>query len=341
MNTTDVVGSLPLKVKLDISGIDLHNGKLLLIIFTAIMFISVLSNITVISACFSRRFNSPMLLYITLASIADTSWGIVGISSLVSRIILSRQEITFSECLLQLFCLHISNFQQFITMWLMYVDRHWAIFYPYSYVALIANKGGAYKLAALVWTIGLLLSISFDVVATQLEFCNTTVMIPDAVCAISTIAKSSCRNSDSANMYTVCTMYLLCGITGFTAIYSTWCIVRKCRRSTEEANIKALHTCFTQLFVCLVQFSSLAVISVFKRFVRNPRVGFIMDLIGVTTPAFINPLIFGFRIQEVRLTLFIVYQKLRLKYNTSLLSRKCTSITTTGPESKNKFKELH
>uniref|UniRef100_A0A8C4RER5 G-protein coupled receptors family 1 profile domain-containing protein n=1 Tax=Eptatretus burgeri TaxID=7764 RepID=A0A8C4RER5_EPTBU len=288
MNATDF-DSLPLRVKLDTSGINLHNGRLLLYMFTSIMFISILSNLVVIAACFHRRFNSPMLLYIALASIADTSWGIVGISSLVNSTIISRQEISFSECLFQMFCLHFSNFQQFFTMWLMYIDRHWAIFHPYSYVALISNKGGALKLATLVWTIGWLLSISFVVVAMQLVFCNITVVIPDAICAISTVAKSSCGNSDFPNMYSVSVLYLVCSVTGFTAMYSTWCIIRKCRKSTEEANIKALHTCFTQLFVCLGQFSSLVLISVFKRFVRNPRVGFIMDLIGMTTPAFINP----------------------------------------------------
>uniref|UniRef100_A0A8C4WTC1 G-protein coupled receptors family 1 profile domain-containing protein n=1 Tax=Eptatretus burgeri TaxID=7764 RepID=A0A8C4WTC1_EPTBU len=311
MNTTDFE-DLPSTVRLDVSGINLHNGRLLLFVFTAIMLISMFLNSGVMAACFYRRFNSPMLLYIALASIADTSWGIVGISSLVNSVIVSRKEISFSECLLQLFCLHFSNFQQSLTMLLMYVDRHWAIFHPYSYLALITNKGGALKLAIIVWTIGLMLSISFVAVVTKLVFCNITVVIPDAICAISTVVKSSCGNSDFPNMYSISVLYLVFGMMGFTAMYSTWCIIRKCRKSTEEANIKALHTCFTQLFVCLAQFSSLVIITVFTRFVKNPRVGFLMELIGVTTPAFINPLIFGFRIQEVRLSLLIIYQKLRL-----------------------------
>uniref|UniRef100_UPI00358FC309 olfactory receptor 13C8-like n=1 Tax=Myxine glutinosa TaxID=7769 RepID=UPI00358FC309 len=234
---------LPLVVKMDVSGVSLDSGRrFVLLLFTSIMFISVFLNLGVISACFYRRCNSPMLLYIALASIADTSWGISGMSSILNSTIASRQEILFSECLLQLFCIHISNFQQSLTMWLMYVDRHWAIFYPYSYVALIANKGGAFKLAALVWTIGLLLSISFVVVATQLVFCNTTVVIPDFTCSFGAVQKSSC-GSNFANVYTVSALYLVLGVTAFTAIYSTYCIIRKCRKSTTEI-CKTPNSCF-------------------------------------------------------------------------------------------------
>uniref|UniRef100_A0A8C4Q534 G-protein coupled receptors family 1 profile domain-containing protein n=1 Tax=Eptatretus burgeri TaxID=7764 RepID=A0A8C4Q534_EPTBU len=283
---------------LDVSGINLHNGRLLLFGFTTIMIFSLFLNSGVMAACFYRRFNSPMLLYIALTSIANTSWGIVGISSFMISFILSGQEISFSKCLFQMFCIHISNIQQFFNMWLMYVDRHWAIFHPYSYVALIANKGGALKLATVVWTIG------FVAAATQLVFCNTTVVIPDFTCAFFPLVKSSCGNSYLPSTYTITVLFLVIGLLGFTVMCSTWCIVRKCRKSTTEANVKALHTCFTQLFVCLEQFLSIVVISIFKRFVRNPRIGFIMDLIGITTPVFIHPLIFGLRIQEVRLTRF-------------------------------------
>uniref|UniRef100_A0A8C4N581 G-protein coupled receptors family 1 profile domain-containing protein n=1 Tax=Eptatretus burgeri TaxID=7764 RepID=A0A8C4N581_EPTBU len=238
-------------------------------------------------------------------------------SSILNSTIASRTEISFSECLFQMFCIHISIFQQCLTTWLMYVDRHWAIFYPYSYVALIANRGGAMKLATLVWTFGLLLSISFVEVATQLVFCNTTVVVRDFTCAFSPLAKSSCRNSYLPSMYTVSVLYFVFILTGFTAIYSTCSIILKCRKSTTEVNHKALHTCFTQLFVCLALFISFVLITLLKRFVRHPTGSFIMDLIGLTTPAFINPLIFGFRIQEVRLTLLLLYQKLRLRYNES------------------------
>uniref|UniRef100_A0A8C4NHB2 G-protein coupled receptors family 1 profile domain-containing protein n=1 Tax=Eptatretus burgeri TaxID=7764 RepID=A0A8C4NHB2_EPTBU len=304
-------GVLPLKVKLNIPGSNLHNGRFMFWLFLAIMLISVFFNFAVISACFYRRFNSPMLLYIALASIADTFWGIVGVSSFFNSTIASRLDITFKECLVQMFCLYFSLFQQFFTTWMMYVDRHWAIFWPYSYVALVANKGGAAKFATIVWAIGLLLSISFVAAATQLVFCNTTVVIPDFICAFFPLAKSSCGNSYLPSTYTITLLFLVIGLTGFTVMYSTWCIVRKCRKSTEDANVKALHTCFTQLFVSVIHFLNYLVMIMFKRFVRHQTFGAIVDLMGITTPALINPLIFGFRVHEIRprLTMKLVFLK--------------------------------
>uniref|UniRef100_A0A8C4X159 G-protein coupled receptors family 1 profile domain-containing protein n=1 Tax=Eptatretus burgeri TaxID=7764 RepID=A0A8C4X159_EPTBU len=279
-----------------------------LLLFSSIMFISVFINLGVIAACFYRRFNSPMLLYIALASIADTSWGIVGISCFLNSTIASRQEISFSECLLQLFCIHISNFQQSLTMWLMYVDRHWAVFYPYSYVALIVNKGGALKFATLVWTIGF---VSFVFVTTQLKFCKHSLTIDDAICSFLSLSKSACGNINFPATYTLSALLLILGLTGCTAMFSTLCIIRKCRKSSAAANIKALSTCFTQLFVLLTYFMSLGFIFALKKITKHTAVNFIMNLSVVITPATLNPLIFGLRTQEIRLLFIRGYSKLR------------------------------
>ena len=186
---TNVVEYLPLTVTLDVSDIPLdYGGRVIMSVFTFIMCISIPLNAVIIAACFYRRFNSPMLLYIALSSLADTILGVVGISSFFSRIIVRREIISFNECLFQLFSIHFTVFQQFLTTWLMYVDRHWAIFWPYSYVAMMVNKGGAVKLVIVVLTIGLLLSVSFVVVPTTMVYCNYSVVVRDVGCASSPVA---------------------------------------------------------------------------------------------------------------------------------------------------------
>uniref|UniRef100_A0A8C4R023 G-protein coupled receptors family 1 profile domain-containing protein n=1 Tax=Eptatretus burgeri TaxID=7764 RepID=A0A8C4R023_EPTBU len=303
MNQT-VVGYLPLTVTLDVSDIPLdYGGRVIMLLFTFIMCISIPLNAAIIAACFYRRLHSPMLLYITLSSLADTSWGVVVISSHFSRIIAIRKIISFNECLFQLFSGHCTLFQQFLTTWLMYVDRHWAIFWPYS---------GAVKLVMVVLTIGLLLSVSYVVVPTTMVYCNYSVIVRDVGCVYSAVARSACGNVDASLIYSLFFQYLVYGLTGFTALYSTWCIVRKCSKSSTEANIKALHTCFTQLFACLAQFISLVVVIILKRFLQLPMFEFILGLISSVTPALVNPLIFGVRMQEIRSTIVHVYCKMQV-----------------------------
>ena len=121
MNET-VVRYFPRIVTLDVSDIALdYGGQVILSVFTFIMCISIPLNAVIIAACFYRRFNSPMLLYIALSSLADTSWGVVVISCFFSRIIARRKIISFHECLFQLFSIHCTVFQQSLTTWLMYV----------------------------------------------------------------------------------------------------------------------------------------------------------------------------------------------------------------------------
>uniref|UniRef100_A0A8C4QGK8 G-protein coupled receptors family 1 profile domain-containing protein n=1 Tax=Eptatretus burgeri TaxID=7764 RepID=A0A8C4QGK8_EPTBU len=301
MNET-VVEYLPLTVTLDVSDIPLDSGgRVIMSVFTFIMCISIPLNAAIIAACFYHRFHSPMLLYIALSSLADTSWGVVGISCFFSRIIARRKIISFNECLFQLFSIYFTLFQQFLTTWLMYIDRHWAIFWPYS---------GAVKLVIVVLTIGLLLSVSYVVIPTTMVYCNYSVVVRDVTCVSSPVARSACANVHLSIIYSLFFLYLVYGLTGFTALYSTWCIVRKCRKTSTEANLKALHTCFTQLFASLAQFISLIVISVLKRFLRIPTLDFILVLISLVTPAFLNPLIFGFRIQEIRSTIVLAFRKI-------------------------------
>jgi len=312
MNET-VVRYFPRIVTLDVSDIALdYGGQVILSVFTFIMCISIPLNAVIIAACFYRRFNSPMLLYIALSSLADTSWGVVVISCFFSRIIARRKIISFHECLFQLFSIYFTLFQQFLTTWLMYIDRHWAIFWPYSYVALMVNKGGAVKLVIVVFSFGLLLSVSFVIVVTTMVYCNYSMVVRDVVCVYSSVARSACGNINPSLTYSLFFLYVVFGLTGFTALYSTWCIVRKCRKSSTEANVKALHTCFTQLFASLAQFVSLIVITVLKRFLQIPMFDFILVLISAVTPAFVNPLIFGFRMQEIRSSIILAFHKMQV-----------------------------
>uniref|UniRef100_A0A8C4NJL4 G-protein coupled receptors family 1 profile domain-containing protein n=1 Tax=Eptatretus burgeri TaxID=7764 RepID=A0A8C4NJL4_EPTBU len=298
MNET-VVRYLTHTVTLGVSDIPLDSGgRVIMSVFTFIMCISIPLNAAIITACFYRRLHSPMLLYIALSSLADT-------------IIARCKIISFNECLFQLFSIHCTLFQQFLTTWLMYIDRHWAIFWPYSYVALMVNKGGAVKLVIVVFSFGLLLSVSFAVVATTMVYCNSSVVVRDVVCIYSSVARSACGNVNPSLTYSLFFLYVVFCLTGFTALYSTWCIVRKCHKSSTEANVKALHTCFTQLFASLAQFVSLIVISVLKRFLRIPMFDFILVLISAVTPAFVNPLIFGFRMQEIRSSIVLAFRKMQ------------------------------
>uniref|UniRef100_UPI00358FD47B olfactory receptor 51I1-like n=1 Tax=Myxine glutinosa TaxID=7769 RepID=UPI00358FD47B len=318
MNET-VVGYLPRTVILDVSDIPLvYGARVIMSVFTFIMCISIPLNAVIMAACFYRRFNSPMLMYIALSSLADTLWGVVGISSCFSRIIAKRKIISFNECLVQLFCIHCTAFQQFLTTWLMYVDRHWAIFWPYSYVSLMVNKGGAVKLVIVVLTIGLLLGVSYAVVPTTMVYCNYSIVVPDVICASSPVARSACGNVNLSVIHSLFFQYVVYGLTGFTAVYSTWCIVRRCRKSSTEANMKALHTCFTQLFASSAQFISLIVVLVLKRFVRLPTFGFILDLVSSVTPALVNPLIFGFRMQEIRSMIVLAFRHMHVNLSLQL-----------------------
>uniref|UniRef100_A0A8C4QPH6 G-protein coupled receptors family 1 profile domain-containing protein n=1 Tax=Eptatretus burgeri TaxID=7764 RepID=A0A8C4QPH6_EPTBU len=273
---------------------------ILLWIFTFIVFLSLLLNAGIVTSCASVRFHKPMLLYISISSLADACWGIVGISCILNNTIAHRIEITFAECLLQMFCCHCAVVHQFLSTWIMYVDRHCAVFWPYTYVALMANRRGALKLVFAVEILAFFLSISYPMVSMFLEFCNDSAIVQDSFCLFTTVARSSCGSSSIATASLVVVFSFVFGLTGFTALYSTYCIIWKCRNSSKESNVKALHTCLTQLMVTSLQFIFCILIVVMKKILKRPSDGLFLDLFATVTPGTVNPLIFGFRTQEIR-----------------------------------------
>uniref|UniRef100_A0A8C4QHX5 G-protein coupled receptors family 1 profile domain-containing protein n=1 Tax=Eptatretus burgeri TaxID=7764 RepID=A0A8C4QHX5_EPTBU len=261
----------------------LDEGRIVLLwIFTSIAFLSLLLNVGIITSCASRRFHQPMLLYISISSLADACWGIVGVSCVLSNTLVHRIEITFAECLWQMFWLEFTLVHQFLSTWIMYVDRHCAVFWPYTYVALMANRRGTLKLVFMMEILAFFLSISYPVVTLYLEFCNDSVTVHDSACLFSTVARSSCETSSIATMSIVIGFSFVFGLTGFTS------------------NVKALHTCLTQLMVTSVQFVTCTFILGMKNVLKQPADGLFLDLFAIITPGTLNPLIFGFRTQEIR-----------------------------------------
>ena len=301
MNTT-ILGRTPRTVIL--WKFSLNEGRIILLwVFTSILFISLLLNAGIIMSCASRRFHKPMLLYISISSLADACWGIVGVSCVLNNTLAHRIEITFAECLWQMFCLEFALVHQFLSTWIMYVDRHCAVFWPYTYVALMASRRGALKLVFLVVILGFFLSISCLMLTLYLDFCNDLVIVHDTACLSTTVARSSCESSSITTASLVVVFSFVFALTGFTALYSTCCIIWKCRNSSKESNVKALHTCLTQLMVTSVQFVTCTFILGMKNILKRPADGLFLDLFAVVTPATLNPLIFGFRTQEIRVVI--------------------------------------
>uniref|UniRef100_UPI00358DE94A olfactory receptor 10H28-like n=1 Tax=Myxine glutinosa TaxID=7769 RepID=UPI00358DE94A len=302
MNQTE--GSfLPLTVTFDssvFSGMD-NSRRDVVVLSTVFMCLATVTNLAVIGTCCLRGLHKPVLLHIAASCVADVFWGILGIVAHLTSVLVPRRRVSFSTCLLEMFWMYFTLLQHFLNNILMYVDRHWAIFYPYRYVHLVAQGNGAAKLVAFVWLLGITLGATFPAVATMLLFCDDSIVIYDVTCHVPIVAKSACRNVRLPSVYSTCVVYTVVGLTALTAAFSTCCIVRKCRRDfPSKDNRKALHTCFTQLAVCSVHFTCMLFVAAFKRFIRSPALGSVLDLIVIVTPAAVNPFIFGLRTQEIR-----------------------------------------
>uniref|UniRef100_UPI00359023CA olfactory receptor 52N2-like n=1 Tax=Myxine glutinosa TaxID=7769 RepID=UPI00359023CA len=266
--------------------------------FGVLVFFGVFLNGLVVTACGLRCFDKPMVTYIAVASVVDIFWGVTGMTSYTYSMTIGPKLMRFADCLTQMFFLHVALMGQFLVISLMYVDRHCAIFWPFTYAHWTAKRSGPFKTLAVVWFLAVALGLVFVVAATWLNFCSSTVVINDAICYYGMVSTAACGNKRIPNTVTGVVLYLVVGHSAVVAAFSTCCIIRKCRKDTGS---KALHTCLSQLFFFLSHFLSIMVTSFLNRgFISNKDAHFVFILIVNSIPLIVNPLVFGLRTKEIR-----------------------------------------
>ena len=274
--------------------------------FGIFVFLGVFLNGLVVTACTLRCFDKPMITYIAVASVVDTFWGVTGMTSYTYSMTVGPKLVRFADCLTQMFFLHVALMGQFLVISLMYVDRHCAIFWPYTYANWTAKRSGPFKTLAVVWSLAVVFALVFVVAAMWLKFC-------DAICYYGMVSTAACSNKRTPNIVTGTVLYLVVGHSAVVAAFSTCCIIRKCRKaSMRDTGSKALHTCLSQLVFFLSHFLSIMVTSFLNRgFISNKYAHFVFVLIINSIPLIVNPLVFGLRTKEIRAPIVRVLRRWR------------------------------
>uniref|UniRef100_UPI00358F492A olfactory receptor 7C1-like n=1 Tax=Myxine glutinosa TaxID=7769 RepID=UPI00358F492A len=199
--------------------------------FLVLVLIVVLLNVTVITACALRRFDKPMVRYIAVTSMVDTYWGAFGMGSYTYNITVGPRFMFFADCVSQMFFRHVFLLGQFLMITVMYVDRHCAVFWPYTYATWTARRNGTSETLTLVWCVAVLFALVFPVAATRLSFCTDPVVIKGTSCIYGVFSKAACNDRFLQNTLTACVLYFFMGQSALVVVYLTWCILRMCRRA--------------------------------------------------------------------------------------------------------------
>ncbi|XP_036976110.1 olfactory receptor 146-like [Acanthopagrus latus] len=272
---------------------------LFLFLFFSYLFIIVVNLSIAVLVFIDKNLHQPMYLLFCNLSVND----ILG-NSFLPRLLVnmllppSERLISYYECVVQAFTIHVCNTCSHTVLMIMAFDRYVAICNPLRYAVIMTNKM-LIKLTVSAWgvafvLVGILLGLTI-----RLNRCRT--MIIGLYCNNASLFKLSCENVFINNIYGLTfTIVLFTSSIGTMVLTYTKITVVCLNSKNKSLNSKALKTCSTHLAVYLIMLLSGFSIIILHRFPQYSDYRKFATILYHIIPSSLNPIIYGMQSKEIR-----------------------------------------
>ncbi|XP_076002021.1 odorant receptor, family 60, subfamily A, member 1 [Genypterus blacodes] len=280
----------------------LYNVAFAICVFLVYISILCVNLLLVIVICAESRLHRPM--YILLVNLAVS--GMVGAScvclSIIKNLLMDKQQTSLQGCFTQVFFTNIYGGCIYCILALMAYDRYVSICKPLQYHNIMTPT----KVKLLLVLVYFILALSTAVqvyLTSRLELCRHTV--DKLLCDTISVSRLSCETSSLLSMYGLCCVICVFVLPILLVILSYVHIFIVIVKTSKGFQSKALHTCTPHL-VTFINFSA----ATFFGFIYN-RLGFNVPVaVSVliyfnfsVVPSILHPIIYGIKMQEIRLSI--------------------------------------
>ncbi|KAM4702140.1 olfactory receptor 4C6-like [Discoglossus pictus] len=266
--------------------------------------------------------HEPMYMFICNLVTNGAFGSSVFFPKLMIDLLSGNKMISLAGCLTQAFCVHNFASVEIFTFTIMAHDRYLAIGQPLRYHILMTNEK-ALKFVALIWFISVILVLTNILLTAMLPMCGKH--INSIICENMSLVTLACGDTSVNNIYGAVHTMLIILVSLLYIVYTYIMTLLICLKISKEACQKALRTltphmvsysCFmvTVLFILLryrLNSNSLSVIThVF------------LAVSGLVISAALNPLIFGIRIENLKIKIIHNLQKFTSKFDNIVMLNK-------------------
>ncbi|KAM5180466.1 olfactory receptor 52D1-like [Mantella aurantiaca] len=248
-----------------------------------------------------KSLHEPMYIFVCILCINSlfgcTSFFPMLIFNLVNHI----NTITYTGCLIQVFCIHTCAGCEMTVLAIMAYDRYVCICNPLRYNNIISLLT-VFKLVALAWVYTVILIGIHVALTIRLPLCDTTIL--KVYCDNWSVVRLSCVDVTVNNIYGLFIASTFIGLMPLLIVISYVPILRACMRSSKDFRAKALQTCTPHLIIIANYSTSLFFELLVYRFVPenfNYELRTIMSVQLLVTHPLLNPLIYGLKMKEIRI----------------------------------------
>ncbi|XP_012377281.2 olfactory receptor 7A10-like [Dasypus novemcinctus] len=269
-------------------------------LFLSMYLVIFTGNLLIILSIISDSYlHTPMYFFLSNLSFTDICFTSTTIPKMLLNIQTERKNITFENCLSQMY-FYILFFQldnSLLTV--MAYDRFVAICHPLHYMV-IMNPRVCVLLLLASWLLSVLVSLLQCLMLLRLSFC-TELEIPHFFCELNQVLQLACSDTFLNDIVT----YFASGLLGFIPLtgilFSYSKIISSILRiSTAEGKCKAFSTCGSHLSVVTLFYGTGLGVYLSSTASQNSRTNAIASVMYIVVIPMLNPFIYSLRNKDMK-----------------------------------------
>ncbi|XP_051012165.1 olfactory receptor 146-like [Acomys russatus] len=275
----------------------------LLLLFLGIYLLTVLGNLgMIILILLSSHLHTPMYFLLSSLSFIDLCQSTVIIPKMLANFVMEKNDISYSECMTQLYFFLLFAISECYMLAAMAYDRYVAICSPLLY-SVIMSQQACLSLVVGVYIVGIVCASAHVGCMFRVHFCRFD-LINHYFCDLLSILKLSC-SSVFVNELMIVIFSVINIIAPTLTILSSYAfiIISILRIKSTEGRSKAFSTCSSHISAVAVFFGSAAFIYLNPSSSSSMDEGKVSSVFYTIIVPMLNPLIYSLRNKDVNIAL--------------------------------------
>ncbi|XP_058546617.1 olfactory receptor 4P4-like [Neofelis nebulosa] len=254
----------------------------------------------------SHLIEQPMYYFLCHLSLMDLCYTSTVVPRLLRDLGATRKNISYNNCLTQLFAAHLLAGVEIFILVSMAFDRYVAIVKPLHYTVLM-NRQRCNMLIFTAWAVGFWHSIALLLMVLNLPFCGPN-QIDHYVCDVKPLLKLVCRDIRVVSILAIANSGMVVVVVFPVLLASYILILYNLRTRSSAGRRKALSTCSSHIMVVVLFFVPCIYIYVLPAGSENKDKE--ISMFYTVIAPMLNPLIYTLRNTEMQIAMQKVWSKM-------------------------------
>lgn len=254
----------------------------------------------------SHLIEQPMYYFLCHLSLMDLCYTSTVVPRLLRDLGAARRNISYNNCMTQLFAAHLLAGVEIFILVAMAFDRYVAIVKPLHYTV-VMNRQRCNMLIFTAWAVGFWHSIALLLMVLNLPFCGPN-QIDHYVCDVKPLLKLVCRDIRVVSILAIANSGMVVVVVFPVLLASYILILYNLRTRSSAGRRKALSTCSSHIMVVVLFFVPCIYIYVLPAGSENKDKE--ISVFYTVIAPMLNPLIYTLRNTEMKTAMQKVWSKM-------------------------------